>query len=389
MRISLVFALTVVACGGGRTRSATMPVSVLEQRAALLAPALQADVAVRHRRRLGVLSWKDIVTVVSDDDTSSGTPPVATATAPPDSTPEQLVVEVWLQLQIDDVPRAVGAIDARVAAIGGRVVSSSVEGSSSAALVLRVPPAQAPELASWLDDLGVVESRRTLATDVSRDVFDRELELGNLRVAMHRLEQLASKELPLAELLDVEKEMTRVRGEIERVEGEQRFVADRVEFATINLTLTHEGGPVELAHARVYPGARLASLVLLDPGMRATTRLGGGASLRVSRYLTFDVELFPRDNGDSRAVLASLGTALYSDYFGGGRRRFGNPFLGGRVGYGYLSGRSGVLFAAELGVELYRHPMLLVEAEARAFAIAVDPTTEAGFEGLLGVSLPF
>jgi hypothetical protein len=183
--------------------------------------------------------------------------------------------------------------------------------------------------------------------------------------------------------------MTRVRGEIERIEGEQRFLADRVQFATINLTLDHQGGPVELAHARVYPGARFATLTLLDPRGRTRTRYGGGGSLRISRYLTFDLDLFPETNGDSRAVVATIGTALYSDYFGFGKRQFLNPYLGARVGYGYLSGTGGLLAAAELGLELYRNPLLLVEASLRAFVISHDPSTDAGLEGTLGASVPF
>ena len=175
----------------------------------------------------------------------------------------------------------------------------------------------------------------------------------------------------------------------ERIEGEQRFLADRVQYATINLTLNHEGGPVELAHARVYPGARFATLTLLDPGTRTRTRYGGGASLRIGRYLTFDLEMFPRADGDSRTVIATMGSALYSDFFGYGKRRFGNPYLGVRLGYGYLSGQSGVLAAGEVGVELYRQPLLLVEAAVRAYVLSHDPNTEAGFEGLVGVSVPF
>jgi len=206
---------------------------------------------------------------------------------------------------------------------------------------------------------------------------------------MDRLEALAKRDLPLADVLQVEKEMTRVRGEIERIEGEQRFLADRVQYATINLTLDHQGGPVELAHARVYPGARFTTLTLLDPRGRTRTRYGGGGSLRVSRYLTFDLELFPETGGDSRAVLATIGTALYSDYFGFGKRRFLNPYLGMRVGYGYLSGGGGVLAAAELGLELYRNPLLLVEASLRTFVLSHDPNTEAGLEGIVGASVPF
>src|SRR5260221_1401097 len=355
---------------------------------------LSADVAVRHRRVMGP-SLSDVVALVRDDGTQGGgaaPPPVATPITPAvTAAPEQLVVEMWMDVQVDNAIKPATAIGERVIAAGGRVVSSNAEGTASVALVLRVPPARAPDLATWLATQGRVESKRTLATDMSKELFDRELALQNLRVTMARLEKLAARDVPLAALLDVEKEMTRVRGDIERIEGEQRFLVDRVQYATFNITLSREATepPDELEHANFYPGARLATLVLIDSGMSPATRVGGGASLRVSRLLTFDLDLFPSDAGDSRAVLATLGTALYSDYFGWGRRSYLNPFLGARVGYGYLSGPNPFAGAGELGVELYRQPLLVVETSVRALALVRDSDTVGAFEGVLGASVPF
>jgi hypothetical protein len=357
------------------------------------------DPAVRHRR-LAPFSWRDIVTVarrdgddlsMTDGTTGGGAAPTAQPIAEPVAQPvEQLVVEMWLALQVDDVAKSVTAIGERVVAAGGRVVSSNVEGRGSAALVLRVPPGKARELSTWLGAIGALQSQRTLATDVSKELFDRDLALRNLRVTMDRLELLAKRELPLAELLAIEKEMTRVRGEIERIEGEQRFLLDRVQYATIDVTLSSEAAPLgETPEAHVYPGARLATLVLLDRGMGPPAHFGGGATVRVSRLLTFDLDVFPRDEGDSRAVLATLGAALYSDFFGFGRRRFLNPFFGARFGYAYVSGQGGLAVGGELGLELYRHPALTFEVSARALALTRDKDTTAAFEGVVGAAVPF
>jgi Domain of unknown function (DUF4349) len=394
MKWLVLVLLVLAACGGSRYAPSSVPQSVItaspppDQTANehVMAESTESE----HRESAPSRVVSGVLSLFSGGDDGSSGPATASPITPNEATPrEQLVVEIWMDMQIDDVTKAVAAISERVVAGGGRVVSTNLVGASSAALVIRMPPAKTTELATWIDTLGTTESKRTLATDVSKEMFDKDLALKNLHVTMDRLEILAKRDLPLADVLNVEKEMTRVRGEIERIEGEQRFLADRVQFATINLTLDHQGGPVELAHARVYPGVRFATLTLLDPGTRTRTRYGGGGSLRISRYLTFDLELFPEANGDSRAVLATLGTALYSDYFGYGKRRFLNPYLGARLGYGYLSGQSGLLAAGEIGVELYRQPLLLVEAAVRAYVLTHDPSTEAGFEGILGISVPF
>jgi hypothetical protein len=307
---------------------------------------------------------------------------------------EKLVVEAWIRLQADDVAKAAAAVIARVEADGGRVVSSNLIGSdraaSSAAIELRVPPGKAAAFVTWTGSLGVIESRRTLASDVGKILFDQELELKNLELTMSRLQKLVEKDVPVKELLEIEKEMTRVRGDIERVKGEQRWLLDRVELATVTLTITREGGPIDpLPQARLYAGPRLSVLSLIDPAGRPRTRAGGGASVQVHRYFTLDLDLFPRKDGESRAALATLGSALYSSYLGGGRRRFGNPYLGFRVGYGYLSGEGCVAVGGELGVELMRHRYLLVEAAARAVAFFREEQTDGALHGLVGISVPF
>ena len=366
-----------------------VPTSVLARGDEIVNASLSADVAVRHRR--APIHWADIS--LAGRFAGSAPPPVASVMTSPVAATDKLVVELWLELRVDDVAAAANAVSARVVADGGRVVSSNLIGAgtatSSAALELRVPPGKTGELSSWLGGLGVVESQRSLESDVAKTMVDQQLERDNLEIAMKRLQALAARDVPIGELLEIEKEMTRVRGELERVEGEQRFLADRVELATVTLTIRHDGAPIELAHARIYPGVRVTSLSLLDPGTRPQTRIGGGISVRVERYLTFDLDVFPSSGGDSRAVIATIGGALYSGYLGFGNRRFGNPYLGARIGGGYLSGTSAFVLGGELGVELYKQRLVVVEAALRAVAFLRHDDNEAALEGVLGLSIPF
>lgn len=309
--------------------------------------------------------------------------------------PEKLVIEAWVDLEIENVGDAVDAIRARVEGSGGRVVSENVTGAgksaASASLQVRVVPAQATAVLTWLGTLGRVTSKRVQASDVSKTLFDQELALKNLELTMERLQKLAAQSGPVNDLLAIEKEMTRVRGEIETIKGEQRFLLDRVAFATITISIVRAGEDVyeEVPEARIYPGPQLAMLTLLDPGTRQRTRVGGGVSVRLQRYATFELAIFPRgDGGDSRAVLATFGTALYSGYLGYGRRRHLNPYIGARVGYGYLSDGGSPVVAGELGVELYKHEYLLVDTSLRAVAY-VTSTAEVALNATLGVSVPF
>ncbi|HUS32505.1 MAG TPA: DUF4349 domain-containing protein [Kofleriaceae bacterium] len=323
---------------------------------------------------------------------ATAAPPVAEAPAQQ----EKLVIEAWLQMTTKNVGKAVDDIRSRVELGGGHIVSENVTGSgssaSSATLEFRVPPAQATVITSWLGQLGTVTSKNVKATEVSKTLFDQELALKNLDLTMTRLQALAEKGGPIDQVLAIEKEMTRVRGDIERIKGENRWLVDRVAYATITVSLAREGDEQYdvIPEARIYPGPQLSTLVLIDPGMHQRTRFGAGASVRVHRMLTFDLTVFPRgDGGESRAVLATIGTALYSAYLGYGTRRYLNPYVGARAGYGYFDGTGGAAVAAELGVELYKHEYFLVDTALRALAFIREEGNQPAVQGTLGVSVPF
>jgi hypothetical protein len=409
----LVVAVSMVVGCGGRKKAATTPVYAGD--VGVAKPVVWNDIAVRHRRVAGedpsptaIDESTGHVYAFSGDQLAMAGSGAATqqqvgTSAPPTTesvTPaaaDKLVIEGSIQMHSDNVNEAVEAIRARVTTGGGYIVSENVYGSESAAtgasLQLRVPPAQATSLASWLGTLGTVTSRQMTATEVSKTLFDQELAIKNLELTMGRLQALAEKGGAIETVLAVEKELTRVRGELEQVRGEQRFLLDRVAYATMTVSIQRRGGEaIEdlLPEARIYPGPFVSTLTLFDPGIRQRTRAGAGASVRVSRALTFDFAMFTRgDGGDSRAVIATIGTALYSGYLGYGERRWFNPYVGARGGYSYLSGNSGLALSAELGIEWFKHQYVLVDSALRAVAFVQEPGNQAALQATLGVAVPF
>jgi hypothetical protein len=390
----VALALVLAGCGGG-TRQASYdypPQSVLASQRQSWNDSSEVTVSARSE---GAPVSRTLASAVGGLFAGPSPAPVAEAVSSPVAKEtEKLVIEAWIRMQIDDVAAAAAEIRARVEADGGRVVSENVIGpetaASSAALELRVPPAKAAEFQTWLGSRGLIESRRVLASDVGKTLFDQELALQNLELTMSRLQALAAKDVPMGELIELEKEMTRVRGLIEQLRGEQRWLLDRVAFATVTLTLTREGGPVEFApHARIHPGAHVTTLTLLDPDGRPRSRLGAGITLHIKRYLTFDLDVFPARGGDTRTVTGTVGSALYSSFLGSGRRRFLNPYLGFRAGLGYLSDEGAGILGGELGLELFKHRYLQIEAVGRTVVFFRDARPDVAFVSQLGFAVPF
>jgi hypothetical protein len=399
LRVCLL--LTLVACGGSPSRSYdTTPTSALayqpspwETSGTVKAEAtLSAGTMAREAPASPLSGVGGAIGSLFAGPAAAPVAQVVTANTPKE--PEKLVIEAWIDMQVDDVARETALIRARVEADGGRVVSENVIGpakaAASAALELRVPPEKAAGLQSWLATRGVIESRRVLASDVGKQLFDQELALKNLEVTMERLQKLAARDAAMKELIEIENEMTRVRGQIEKIKGEHRWLLDRVAFATITLTLRREGGPIEFApHARIHPGAHIATLTLLDPGDRPRSRVGGGLTLHVKRYLTLDFDLFPAKDGDTRAAIGTIGTALYSSFLGNGRRKYLNPYLGLRAGFGYLSDDGCFVTGAEFGLELYKQKYIQISVAVRALAFVLDDRTDGALHGMAGFEVPF
>jgi hypothetical protein len=122
----------------------------------------------------------------------------------------------------------IGSINVRMDS-GGRTISGS----------LVVP---SPELAATLDELrriGRVVSESQAGQDVTDRMVDLDAHLSNARIAEQRLKEiLQQRPGKVSEVLEVEREVARVRGEIEKMDAERKNLAARVEFSTISVKVS-------------------------------------------------------------------------------------------------------------------------------------------------------
>lgn len=285
-------------------------------------------------------------------------------------TKQELVVEGRVTAEVDDVATVAKTLRDKIEAGGGRVVSETGMGGATSwrvSLKVRLAPGGVDELVSWLDAQGEILSKQIQAQDVSKELFDQELALKNLEQTMERMQAILQRpDLDIESVLKIEKEMTRVRGEIESIKGSRRYLKDRVAFATLDIELERKEGAIRGDRSKFAPGFRFSMLTLLDAGGRTRTRFGAGAVLHMPiPRMHYELDVFESVDGDKRGILATVGGAVYSDYLGHGRRHFLNPYLGIRAGYGRLEGSNFVL-AADAGLEIFKTEMVLVDVNLRA-----------------------
>ena len=374
-------------CGGGRAKSATTPAQ-----ASVLSTSGGGGEAVTVAENDGDVAEADSggVLLARAEGTDPAPAPVRATDGKPGVTvlPEQIVVEGWVSVEVEDASATARELRTLVEKLQGRISKEQVTGAAqswSASISLRIAPARVNEVLDWLDRQGEVTSKRIDGTDVSRTLFDQAIALENLTLTLERLRKLLDAGgLQMKDILEIEKEMTRLRGEIERIKGEKRFLEDRVSLATLNVELSRADGAVMSPRAKIFPGPRFALLTLFAPDGRARNRIGGGVAMhivipRISIELDVfdDVEASGDQPREGHAVLATYGAAMYSDFLGRGKRDFLNPYIGFRAGYGYLDYHAFVL-QGEIGVELFKHKHMLVDANVRATGLLGEDDVDAG-----------
>ncbi len=170
--------------------------------------------------------------------------------AAPVSTPTPAVapmIEQTASLSIiaKNYDEASAAIEKLAKARGGyieKLEGQSQSGSSrSLSASLRVPASQLEGFLADLRQLGHVESDSLTNEEVSAQYVDLQARLKVAQATERRLvELLGARTGRLEDVLDVERELARVRSEIESMQGESALMLHQVSYATVQVELSEE-----------------------------------------------------------------------------------------------------------------------------------------------------
>jgi hypothetical protein len=104
-------------------------------------------------------------------------------------------------------------------------------------ITVRIPSTHFDQTVKDLEAVGDVLHRNVTAEDVSEEFHDLQIQLRNLMAMRERLVALLAKSTKVEEAIAVEKELGRVAGEIDRIQGRMKFLEDRARMSTITVRL--------------------------------------------------------------------------------------------------------------------------------------------------------
>ena len=167
-----------------------------------------------------------------------------------------LIKNATISVEAKDVRGAANKITAAVAGVKGYSsdMHESVDGLGALSITLsvRIPFSSFAQSMSQIEMLGKVLDKQVTAEDVTEEYVDSDAKVRNFKRTEERLLTHLTKTGKLSDTLLIEKELNRVRQEIEQIEGRLRFLSNRISFSTIQITLKETARPQALVPPESY-----------------------------------------------------------------------------------------------------------------------------------------
>ena len=157
----------------------------------------------------------------------------------------KLIRNATVELEIVSFDNAVQKITAFANEEHGYVATTDSEKQANGKLrgevVVKVLPENLDRFLQKIRNLGELKNQTLSTEDVTKAYFDTDARLKNAHVMEQRLiDMLKTKTGKVSDLLQVEKELGRVREEIEKMQGELKYWDSQVQFATVTMSLAEK-----------------------------------------------------------------------------------------------------------------------------------------------------
>jgi hypothetical protein len=159
--------------------------------------------------------------------------------------PDRMIIRTGqLAIEVTDIEGALAQVRLITQQGGGFVSASNThvekvndQDRTVADLTIQVRSESADSTMSALRALGKVTSESSGSQDVTEEYVDLDSNLRNLQASEAAILKLMDKATQIQDIVSLQRELTNVRGQIERIQGRKRYLERRSDMATISVSL--------------------------------------------------------------------------------------------------------------------------------------------------------
>jgi hypothetical protein len=236
----------------------------------LLASAVVGFVSERQSMSLqGGLMVKELAPAVLLDRAMNPTAKVESYTGQTQSIEKKTIFTASISLEVKEFKAAVDEVSSIASRYGGYISDSFMNnegvGRKTGYVIVRVSERNFDAAIADLEKVGDVLNKNISGQDVTEEYIDLEARIANLTLEEQRYQDILKKAEKVEDLLAIERELSRVRGEIESMQGRLNYLKNRVDLATITVNLAE---PEVVVHESKFKQAWNAAI----EGFLATIR---------------------------------------------------------------------------------------------------------------------
>jgi hypothetical protein len=149
-----------------------------------------------------------------------------------------------MRIQVGDIKKAQGLIDDILKKNNAYIQKEDFQNTDmneNLNLTIRVPHKNFDALVnSFSDGVGSVLSKSISSNDVTEEYTDVSIKLANKKIYLEKYRDMLKSAATTKDMLEIQENIRELEDEIDVSEGRLRFIDDRVNFSTMNLSLYKE-----------------------------------------------------------------------------------------------------------------------------------------------------
>ncbi|WP_326982971.1 DUF4349 domain-containing protein [Chryseobacterium sp. MYb264] len=161
-----------------------------------------------------------------------------------DTISKKIIKNGEMTIQVGDTKKAQNQVNEIVKKSNGYIQKEefrNTDTDENLNLIIRVPHKNFDSLInSFSDGMGSVLSKNISSNDVTEEYTDVTIKLANKKIYLEKYRDMLKSAATTKDMLEIQENIRELEDEIDVSEGRLRFIDDRVNYSTLNLTLHKE-----------------------------------------------------------------------------------------------------------------------------------------------------